>query len=508
MAAAAQPSAVFPGDRREPLVRLVGIGKSFPGTHALKSIDLEIFRGEVLGVVGENGAGKSTLIKILTGAYVPSNGTMDVDGRQSDIRTPAEAQAAGLNAVHQEVVLCPHMTVAENIFLGLEPTRLGLVRRREMNARAQVILDELGFRIDATRELGRLTIGQQQLVATARATIRDCRLIIFDEPTAYLTRQESLQLFSLIGRLRDQGVAVVYISHRMEEVFELCQRVIVLRDGSLVATRMTADTTERELIRDMADRDIGDVHRKEAVPIGEEILSVENLSGPGFDNVGLTLRRGEILGLFGLVGAGRSELAQVLFGRRRPTGGTIRIGGQPFTPTCERHSIDRGFALVPESRRIQGLCLNQSVRFNLNLAAYRPISPTGIVSRAEERRVARDQIRALKIATPGAGAEVLSLSGGNQQKVVIGRWINHGADIYIFDEPTAGVDVATKHEIYMIFASLLRKGAAIVLISSYLPEVYDLSDRLIVMYRGSVARVFDDPRSVGQDDILTAAIGE
>jgi ribose transport system ATP-binding protein len=508
MAAAAQPTAVLPGNGRIPLVRLVGIGKSFPGTHALKSIDLDIFSGEVLGVVGENGAGKSTLIKILTGAYVPSYGAMYVDGKQSDIRTPAAAQAAGLNAVHQEVVLCPHMTVAENIFLGLEPSRLGLVRRREMNARAQAILNELGFRIEATQELGQFTIGQQQLVATARATIRDCRLIIFDEPTAYLTRQESLQLFSLIARLKDRGVAVVYISHRMEEVFELCQRVVVLRDGALVATRLTEATNERELIRDMADRDIGDIHHKEKVPIGEEILNVEGLSGPGFDNVSLTLHRGEIVGLFGLIGAGRSEFAQVLFGRHMPTSGTIRVDGKPFSPASERRSIDRGFALVPESRRIQGLCLNQSVGFNLNLAAYRPISPTGIVSPTEERKVARDQIRSLKIATPGSGTEVLRLSGGNQQKVVIGKWINHGADIYIFDEPTAGVDVGTKHEIYLIFASLLKKGAAILLISSYLPEVYDLSDRLIVMYRGGVARVFDNPRSVGQEDVLAAAIGD
>ncbi len=508
MYAAVAPAAVLPGDRPMPLVRLVGIGKSFPGTHALKSIDLDIFSGEVLGVVGENGAGKSTLIKILTGAYVPSCGAMYVDGKLSEIRTPAEAQAAGLNAVHQEVVLCPHMTVAENIFLGLEPTRFGIVRRREMNAQAQAILDGLGFRIDVAQELGQLTIGQQQLVATARAMSRDCRLIIFDEPTAYLTRQESLQLFNLIKRLRDRGVAVVYISHRMEEVFELCRRVIVLRDGSLVATRMAADTTERELIRDMADRDIDDVHHKEVVPIGTEILSVENLSGPGFENVSLTLRRGEILGLFGLVGAGRSEFAHVLFGRRRPTGGTIRVGGESFVPVSEGYSIDRGFALVPESRRIQGLCLNQSVGFNLNLATYRPISRAGIVSRAEERKVALDQIRKLKIATPGSGTEVLSLSGGNQQKVVIGKWMNHGAEIYIFDEPTAGVDVGTKHEIYTIFASLLRKGAAIILISSYLPEVYDLSDRLIVMYRGRVARVFDHPRSVGQDDVLAAAIAD
>ncbi|MER9002669.1 sugar ABC transporter ATP-binding protein [Mesorhizobium sp. M0862] len=508
MAAALQSSATLPTGDPIPLVRLVGIGKSFPGTHALKSIDLDVFSGEVLGVVGENGAGKSTLIKILTGAYVPSCGSVMIDGKKVDLRTPADAQALGLNAVHQEVVLCAHLSVAENIFLGLEPNRIGMVQRRLMNRQAQAVLDRLGFEINAGRQLGQLTIGQQQLVATARATVRDCRLLIFDEPTAYLTRQESNQLFQLIGRLRAQGVAVIYISHRMEEVFELCQRAVVLRDGELVATRMVSETNERQLIRDMANREIGDVHYKQRISIGKEVLAVDGLSGPGFEDVSLTLRRGEIVGLFGLVGAGRSELAQSLFGRQRLTAGTITIEGAPFVPLSERISIRKGLALVPESRRIQGLCLNQSVAFNLNLAAYERISRGGLVSRNRERAVAAEQIGSLKIATAGQGTEVANLSGGNQQKVVIGKWINRGADIFIFDEPTAGVDVGTKREIYGLFAELLKKGAAILLISSYLPEVYDLSDRLVVMYRGRVARTFENPRSVSQDDVLAAAIGD
>lgn len=508
MAVTRQPSRILPSADRTPFMRLAGIGKSFPGTHALKAIDLDIFSGEVLAVIGENGAGKSTLIKILTGAYVPSCGTLFVDGRAEDIRTPARAQALGLNAVHQEVVLCPHLTVAENIYLGLEYCRLGMVLRTKMNADAQGVLDGLGFRIDAARELSTLTIGQQQLVATARAMIRECRLIIFDEPTAYLTRQEANQLFELIRRLRSQGVAVVYISHRMEEVFELCERVAVLRDGRLVATRDVAETTENELIRDMVNRDLGDIHHKEPVPFGEEVLQVEGLSGPGFTDVSLTLRRGEIVGLFGLIGAGRSEFVQTLFGRHRPTAGSIRIGNEPFRPASERDAIDRGLAFVPESRRIQGLCLNQSVGFNINLPSYERISVGGLVSGRAERHIAAGQIRALNIATPGPGTEVLNLSGGNQQKVVIGKWINHGADIYIFDEPTAGVDVATKREIYFIFADLLKKGAAIILISSYLPEVYDLSDRLMVMYRGRMVRTFEQPRSFSHDEVLAAAICE
>jgi ribose transport system ATP-binding protein len=508
MAVANLPGPGPGGTHDAPLIRLEGVGKRFPGTYALKPTDLDIRAGEVLGVVGENGAGKSTLIKILTGATRRSEGAILVDGVARDVATPSEAQGLGLNAVHQEVVLCPHLSVAANIFLGLERATAGLLARRAMDAEAQAVLGDLGFRIDARAELGSLTIGQQQLVATARATLRRSRLIIFDEPTAYLSRQETDQLFRLIRRLGAGGVAILYISHRLEEVFELCARVAVLRDGRLVADRPTAGTTEAQLIRDMVSRDVGDVHYKEAVAPGEPILAVRGLSGPGFENVDLDLRRGEVLGLFGLIGAGRSELVHALYGRTRITSGTMILKGAPYAPRSVADALAAGFALVPESRRLQGLCLNQSVTFNTALPVYPRLSRWGIVRRGAERAVAAGQARALRLAAPSLDAEVLSLSGGNQQKVVIGRWIAHGAAIYVFDEPTAGVDVATKREIYQIMAGLLRGGAAVILISSYLPEVHDLADRLVVMYRGRVAQVFDEPRRAGHDAVLAAALGE
>ncbi|MEQ8966945.1 MAG: sugar ABC transporter ATP-binding protein [Azospirillaceae bacterium] len=501
------PPAPGPGEAA-PLVELIDIEKSFPGTRALKSVTLDIRAGEVHGIIGENGAGKSTLIKILTGAYVRSAGEIRVDGRVVDLDSPLEALSLGLDAVHQEVVLCSHLTVAENIFLGLEKTRAGLVRRREMEKDAQAVLDDLGFRIDARRELGSLTIGQQQLVATARSTARQCRLLIFDEPTAYLTRQETGQLFRLIRRLQGEGVSIVYISHRLEEVFELCDRVSVLRDGELVSTRDIADATESGLIRDMVNRTIAELHYKEAIEPAETLLEVEGLSGPGFEGVDLTVRRGEIVGLFGLIGAGRSEFVQTVFGRYRKTAGTVRFKGEVLDVGRERDAIHAGIALLPESRRIQGLCLNLPVGLNLSLPSYHRIVRAGLVDVARERQLADDQIAALRIVTAGRDAEVRNLSGGNQQKVVIGKWLSHGADLYIFDEPTVGVDVGTKHEIYRLFARLLRGGAGIILISSYLPEVYDTSDRLIVMYGGRVARRFDDPRRYGHEEILAYAIGD
>ncbi|MFB2553719.1 sugar ABC transporter ATP-binding protein [Ensifer soli] len=494
--------------RHQPLVRLEGIGKSFPGTVALEGITLEIFPGEVLAIVGENGAGKSTLIKILTGAHVPTTGDIHVEGHVVTLPTPAKAQALGLNAVHQEVVLCPHLTVAENIYLGIEKTGRGVLDKPWMQAQSQALLDELGFDIDASVELGSLSIGRQQLVAAARAKIRASRLIIFDEPTAYLTRQETERLFSLIRSLRDTGVAVLYISHRMEEIFELCDRACVLRDGRLISTRWITETNQEQLIRDMVNRDLGDVHYKEAIDRGDVLLEVRNLSGAGFEDMNLTVHRGEVVGLFGLIGAGRSEFVQTVFGRHAASTGTMTLQGREYAPKNVAHAIRRGMALIPESRKIQGLCLNQTVEFNLGLNAFRRLTRRWLVSNVLMRATADRMVALLDIHPPDPTIEVGNLSGGNQQKVVIGRWMNHGAEVFIFDEPTVGVDVKTKRQIYLLLAGLLKKGAGVILISSYLPEVYDLSDRLIVMYRGKTRRVFDRPREVAHDVVLAAALGE
>jgi ribose transport system ATP-binding protein len=501
------PGAAAPA---APLLALKGLDKRFGATHALKGVDLSFEAGEVHAIVGENGAGKSTLIKLLTGVYLRSSGEVYWEGRPVALATPHEAIDLGINAVHQEVVLCPHLTVAANLFLGDEKLRFGLLQHRAMVRAAQKILEDIGFRLPAEALLSALTIGQQQLVATARASTRGTRFLIFDEPTAYLTRQETAQLFALIRREKAKGVTIVYISHRLEEVFQLADRVSILRDGQLVSTQRVAETNEKALITGMINRAIDQVHYKETIPFGAEILRTEGLSGQGFQDVSVRVRAGEVIGLYGLIGAGRSEFVQSLFGRFPKTGGQIFWKGKPVNIHKEKDAISRGIALVPESRRDQGLCLNLGVGFNINLPVYHRLTTASVINPFAEAAAADKQIRDVQIKTASRDALALSLSGGNQQKIVVGKWLNHGAQLFIFDEPTTGVDVGTKAEIYKLFAKLLKNGAGIILISSYLPEVYDLSDTLHVFRRGRLVASHDSghiSEKVLHETILTEAIG-
>ena len=374
----------------------------------------------------------------------------------------------------------------------------------------QKILDEIGFKIAAGAILGSLTIGQQQLVATARATTRGTRFLIFDEPTAYLTRQEGAQLFALIGRLKAKGVTIVYISHRLEEVFQLADRVSILRDGQWVSTQRISETNEEKLIIGMIARSIEQVHYIEVIPFGEEMLRTEKLTGKGFENVSIRVRAGEVIGLYGLVGAGRSEFVQSVFGRFPKTGGQIFWKGQPIEIRREKDAISMGIALVPESRRDQGLCLNLGVGLNLNLPIYKRLTKLFVIDPGAETSSADRQIRDVQIKTASRDAPASSLSGGNQQKIVVGKWLNHGADLFIFNEPTVGVDVGTKVEIYKLFAKLLKSGAGIILISSYLPEVYDLADTLHVFRQGRLVATHDSAHTSEKalhETILTEALG-
>jgi ribose transport system ATP-binding protein len=493
-----------------PLLVLKGLDKRFGATHALKAVDLSFEPGEVHAIVGENGAGKSTLIKLLTGVHVRSGGEVYWEGQSVALATPHEAIGHGINAVHQEVVLCPHLTVAANLFLGDEKVRLGLLQHGEMVREAQKIIDEIGFKIAAGAILSSLTIGQQQLVATARATTRGTRFLIFDEPTAYLTRQETAQLFALIGRLKAKGVTIVYISHRLEEVFQLADRVTILRDGQLVSTQRIAETNEEKLITGMIARSIEQIHYKETIPFGTEILRTEKLTGKGFEDVSVRVRTGEVIGLYGLIGAGRSEFVQSVFGRFPRSGGQIFWKGQPVDIRREKDAISRGIALVPESRRDQGLCLNLGVGLNINLPIYKRLTKGFVIDNRAETAAADRQIRDVQIKTASRDAPASSLSGGNQQKIVVGKWLNHGAQLFIFDEPTVGVDVGTKVEIYKLFAKLLKDGAGIILISSYLPEVYDLADTLHVFRRGRLVATHDSAHTSEKalhETILTEALG-
>ena len=490
----------------ETILELRGLEKRYPGTHALKPVDLAFRAGEIHAIVGENGAGKSTLIKLLTGVMPRTSGEVLWQGKPVALATPHEAMDLGINAVHQEVVLCRHLTVAANMFLGEEKSRFGILQQGAMVREAQKIIDDLGFDLPANVMLGDLTIGQQQLIAAARATVRGTRFLIFDEPTAYLTRKEADQLFALIRRLKAQGVTIVYISHRMEEVFELADRVTVLRDGTYVGTRDIAETNDAELVKMMINRSIEQIYHKETFPFGPTILEARNLSGQGFEDVSMSVRSGEIVGLYGLIGAGRSEFVTTLYGRHPIASGSVLWDGKPVDIRSEHDAIRLGMALAPESRRDQGLCLNLSVGLNLNLPIYKRISRNLLISRAQEAEQAERQIGGLRIKTPNRHALASSLSGGNQQKIVIGKWLNHGARLFIFDEPTVGVDVGTKAEIYRLFSDLLRQGAGIILISSYLPEVYELADTLHVFRRGKLVAChgFHD---ASHEDVLTQAIG-
>ena len=496
------------GDGRHdgPILELRGLAKTYGPVEALKPANLSFNYDEIHAIVGENGAGKSTLIKLLTGVIRRTAGEVLWNGKPVGLDTPQEAIDHGINAVHQEVVLCRHLSVAANIFLGDETVKFGLLQKREMNRAAQKILDDMGFDLPAGAELGSLTIGQQQLVATARASLRGTKFLIFDEPTAYLTRQEAAQLFALIRRLRDQGVTIVYISHRLEEVFELADRVSVLRDGNLVGTRDIKDTNETELVALMINRSIEQIYHKEAVPFGEVLLETRHLTGKGFEDVSVSVRRGEIVGLYGLIGAGRSEFAMSVFGRNPKTGGEILWKGQPVDIRTERKAIRLGIAMAPESRRDQGLNLNLPIGFNLNLPIYDRLTHGITISAREEAQHADKQIRDLGIKTPSRRSLASSMSGGNQQKIVIGKWLNHGADLFIFDEPTVGVDVGTKAEIYRLLAELLKRGAGIILISSYLPEVYELADTLHV-FRGGRLTGSNAFHAASHEEVLAEAIG-
>ena len=489
------------------ILELRGLEKRYPGTHALKPVNLAFKSGEIHAIVGENGAGKSTLIKLLTGVMPRTSGEVIWEGQPAALATPHEAIGIGINAVHQEVVLCAHLSVAANLFLGDETVKFGLLQHAAMVREGQKLLDELGFELPAGAILSSLTIGQQQLVATARAERRGAKFLIFDEPTAYLTRKEADQLFTLIRRLKGEGVTIIYISHRMEEVFELADRVSVLRDGTLVGTRNIAETNDAELVKMMINRSIEQVYHKEHFTPGAAVIEARNLSGKGFEDVSMTVRAGEIVGLYGLIGAGRSEFVTTLYGRHRKSAGQILWQDKPVQVNSEHDAIKLGMALAPESRRDQGLCLNLPVGLNLNLPIYKRISNNLLISSAQEKTQADRQIADLRIKTPTRNALASSLSGGNQQKIVIGKWLAHGAKLFIFDEPTVGVDVGTKAEIYRLFGALLSKGAGIILISSYLPEVYELADTLHVFRRGKLVATHGF-RAASHEDILTQALAE
>ncbi|MET0650432.1 MAG: sugar ABC transporter ATP-binding protein [Pyrinomonadaceae bacterium] len=492
-----------------PVLEMHEIRKTFPGVVALDGVDFQLRRGEVHILLGENGAGKSTLMKILSGAYQKSAGRVTLDGAEVEIKNPAHAQALGISTIYQEFNLVPHLSIGENIFLGREPRGWpGFIDRRAVNRQAAEVLGRLGLKLDPRRPVRGLRVAEQQMVEVAKALSLDARVLIMDEPTAALAEHEIKDLFAAIRGLKAKGVSVVYISHRMEELFEIGDRVTVLRDGRSVGTFDVAATNKFELIRLMVNRDLTELFPKERVERGEEVLRVENLTTRrGLDGVSFSLHQGEVLGIAGLLGAGRTELARAIFGLDKLERGTVRIKGRERRIGSPRAAINSGLGFLTEDRKAQGLVLPLSVKDNLCLPSVDKFTTLGLVDSKRERRAADRYVKELRIRTPGLDQKVVYLSGGNQQKVVLSKWLCSEAEVFIFDEPTRGVDVGAKAEIYQLMNRLAASGVAIVMISSELPEILGMSDRILVMRAGRIACEFSSEEAT-QEKILECALGE
>ena len=492
-----------------PLLEMRHIGKTFPGVVALEGVDFELRRGEVHILLGENGAGKSTLMKILSGAYQKSAGRIVLDGAEVEIKNPRHAQTLGISTIYQEFNLIPHLSVGENIFLGREPERLpGLIDQSAIFQAATRALRDLGLALDPRKLVKELRVAEQQMVEVAKALSLDARILIMDEPTAALTEHEIKELFATIRKLKGQGVAVVYISHRMEELFEIGDRVTVLRDGRTVGTYDVRGMSKSELIRLMVNRELTELFPKERATPGAEVLRIEGLSTEGgLKDISFSLRRGEVLGLAGLLGAGRTELARAIFGLDKITSGTIYVNGEPRRIGSPRAAINSGLGFLTEDRKSQGLVLPLSVKENLCLSSVDKFSSWGVVDAEKERRAAGRYVEELRIRTPGLDQKVVFLSGGNQQKVVLSKWLCSEAEVFIFDEPTRGVDVGAKAEIYQLMNRLTASGVAIIMISSEMLEVLGMSDRVLVMRGGRIACEFSAAEAT-QEKILRCALGE
>ncbi|MCZ0101666.1 sugar ABC transporter ATP-binding protein [Raoultella ornithinolytica] len=491
-----------------PVLSMRNIAKAFGKFYALKGVDLTVWPGEIHALMGENGAGKSTLMKILAGAYTATSGEILIDGRPHAIKGPKDALAAGITLIYQEMQLAPNLTVAENIFLGSELARGGLVQRKEMINQAQAVIDRLGAQFKASDRVMTLTIAEQQQVEIARALHRNSRVLVMDEPTAALSSRETQRLFELILRLRDEGMAIIYISHRMAEVYELSDRVSVLRDGQYVGSLTRDKLNASELVRMMVGRPLSDLFNKERdIPPGQPRLRVEDLTDGGKVKASsLVVRAGEIVGLAGLVGAGRSELAQLIFGVRRATGGVIEIDGEPVVIHSPRAAIELGIGFLTENRKEQGLFLEMAAQENITMATLERDARWGMLNRKKAQTLSGDAISLLNIRVPHAQVRAGGLSGGNQQKLLISRWVAIGPRILLLDEPTRGVDVGAKSEIYRIMTQMARQGVAILMISSELPEVVGMSDRVYVMREGSIAGELQ-AGDISQESIMTLATG-
>ena len=490
------------------ILTMQNIHKKFPGVYALSGVNFELRSGEVHALLGENGAGKSTLIKILAGIYGADEGQIEIRGRKVKISDVHQARAHGISVIHQELCLAPNLTVADNIFLGKEAAgQAGFVKFSEQNRTAQALLDSLGLAIQATALVSSLSVAGQQMVEIAKALSIDAQIIVMDEPTASLTLKEVEMLFQTIQNLKRKNIAVIYISHRMEELFRVADRVTVLRDGKYVGTRETAATTREELIAMMVGRELKDLYRRTFHPLGDTVLEVRNLSRRNvLDGISFSLKKGEILGISGLVGSGRTELARAIFGIDPLDAGEIRVTGKKAAVNSPIDAMAYGIALVPEDRKGQGLIMVQSVSYNITITVLKQFIQGARIDHELERHLVDSYIDKLAIKTPSHEQLTNNLSGGNQQKIVIAKWLATAPKVLILDEPTRGVDVGAKAELYSIIDMLAEQGVGIVMISSELPEIIGMSDRVLVMHSGRITGILDR-NELNQETIMHYATG-
>ncbi len=490
----------------ENTLRLTNISKSFAGVHALRGVQLELRPGEVHALLGENGAGKSTLVKVITGVHQPDTGEIYLNDRHIQISDPRQATALGISAIYQELSLFPDLDIAENIFVGRQPTLTGgLIDWRNMYRQAEQLLQSLEVQVNLKTKARYLSIAQQQMVEIARALSMNARILIMDEPTSALTLNEVADLFQIVRRLRENGTAILFISHRLEELFEIADRVTVLRDGTFVNTLPMAGVTQEELIRMMVGRTVQDLFPKKQVEQGEVVLRVKNLTRRGaFKDVSFELHKGEILGMAGLVGAGRTEVSQALFGIAPADEGVIEIDGRPVHVTNSRQAMQYGLALVPEDRQHHGLVAPMDITDNVTLPVLGRFTKRGWLLAQDARQAAHVAANQMEVKATTVWQKVRELSGGNQQKVVLAKWLSTRPHILILDEPTRGIDIGTKAAVHSLMSDLAAQGIAILMISSELPEVLGMSDRILVMHEGQVTGLFQRSEAT-QEKIMKAA---
>ncbi len=488
------------------LLEMKGIGKTFPGVKALEGVNLTVREGQVHALLGENGAGKSTLIKILSGAYSKDEGQIFFEGQPVEIKSPQDAQNLGISTIYQEFNLAPHLTIAENIFLGHLPKKGLLVDWAGAKTHSQEILNSLGVSLSVDTPTSALSVAEQQLVEIAKALNRKTRILIMDEPSAVLGEKDLENLFGVVRTLQASGIGIVYISHRLKEIFELADEVTVLKDGRYVDTKSISDVKMDDLVRLMIGRDLQDVYPKRTAQPGDVLLEVKNVARSKLvHDVSFKLHAGEIVGFAGITGSGRTEVARVIFGADPYTGDMV-ISGQPYKARSPEDAIAHGVALVTEDRKGQGLLLKLPVTTNTTISGLKRLTRFGLIKLREELNLVKDMIRQLSIKTPSPNFLVVNMSGGNQQKVILARWLSIGTRIFIMDEPTRGIDVGSKSEIYQIMADLTSKGVGIIMISSELPEVLGMSDRIMVMRQGTIVKELSRAEA-SEEAIMLHAVG-